>query len=191
MSIREFAANRRAIWSATANVQAADRAFQILEPDQTTDPEMLGLWSAVHKRRSAPPRRLAAVRLADPNTAIYAAERGFLIRQDCYTGINLAYLFDLRASISSDENKIADRVFANRVHRRVVDAAEKALNSLTEQALDSSKEVLKEPLFWLQATLAEALIASTILVAKENWQRPRRCRRQPGWSIPLSGKSKT
>jgi hypothetical protein len=115
----------------------------------------------VHKRRSALPGRASNDRLADLDKAIYAAERGFLIRQDYYTGINLAYLFDFRASISSGENKIADRIFANRVRRRVVEAAEKALNSLSEQfeqTRDGDTEVIRETLYWPQATLAEALI---------------------------------
>ncbi len=150
------------------NVAAAAAAYEeailllkMLDPDQTTDPETLGLWSGVYKRRSALPGRLTDDRLADLDKAIYAAERGFLIRQDYYTGINLAYLFDFRASISSDENRIADRIFANRVRRRVVEAAEKALNSLTEQfeqKRDGATEVIKETLYWPQATLAEALI---------------------------------
>ncbi|MBY5904161.1 DUF4071 domain-containing protein [Rhizobium leguminosarum] len=147
--------------AAAAAYEEAISFLQMLDPDQTTDPETLGLWSGVHKRRSALPGRAANDRLKDLDKAIYAAERGFLIRQDYYTGINLAYLFDLRASISSDENKIADRVFANRVRRRVVDAAEKVLNSLPEQfeqTLDGGTEVINETLYWPQATLAEALI---------------------------------
>ncbi|MGO6679599.1 tetratricopeptide repeat-containing protein [Rhizobium leguminosarum] len=145
--------------AAAAAYEEAISLLQILEPDQTTDPETLGLWSGVHKRRSALPGRAADDRLADLDTAIYAAERGFLIRQDYYTGINLAYLFDVRASISSGEYKIADRVFANRVRRRVVDAAEKALNSLPEQFEQTEDRGTKiMTLYWPQATLAEALI---------------------------------
>ncbi|NKL98682.1 tetratricopeptide repeat-containing protein [Rhizobium leguminosarum] len=145
--------------AAAAAYEEAISLLQILEPDQTTDPETLGLWSGVHKRRSALPGRAADDRLADLDTAIYAAERGFLIRQDYYTGINLAYLFDVRASISSGEYKIADRVFANRVRRRVVDAAEKALSSLPEQFEQTEDRGTKVmTLYWPQATLAEALI---------------------------------
>ncbi|NZD66265.1 DUF4071 domain-containing protein [Rhizobium sp. WYCCWR 11290] len=145
--------------AAAAAYEEAISYLQILEPNQTTDPETLGLWSGVHKRRSALPGRAADARLADLDTAIYAAERGFLIRQDYYTGINLAYLFDVRASISSGEYKIADRVFANRVRRRVVDAAEKALNSLPEQFEQTEDRGTKVmTLYWPQATLAEALI---------------------------------
>lgn len=146
---------------AEAAYQQAIAFLRLLEPDQTTDPETLGLWSGVHKRVSALPGRATDERLADLETAIYAAERGFLIRQDYYTGINLAYLFDLRASISSGENKIADRTFAKRVRRRVVDAARKALTSLPEQfsqMQDAGTDTTRERMYWPQATLAEALI---------------------------------
>ncbi|TBB38502.1 DUF4071 domain-containing protein [Rhizobium ruizarguesonis] len=145
--------------AAAAAYEEAISFLQMLDPDQTTDPETLGLWSGVHKRRSALPGRSAKDRFADLDTAIYAAERGFLIRQDYYTGINLAYLFEVRASISSGENKIADRVFANRVRRRVVDAAEKALKLLAEQFKQTEDRGTKVmTLYWPQATLAEALI---------------------------------
>ena len=52
---------------------------------------------------------------ADVAEAIQASERGFLIKRDYYNGTNLAYLFNLRASMSSGDDRIADNVFAARV----------------------------------------------------------------------------
>jgi hypothetical protein len=132
-----------------------------LDPDQTTDPETLGLWSGVHKRRSDLRGRSEKQRLDDLEAAIFTAERGFLIRQDTYTGINLAYLFDLRASISSGDKKIADRVFADRVRRRVITAAEKAITLMSDRlvGVDGQPSTsVAEELYWAHATIAEALI---------------------------------
>lgn len=132
-----------------------------LDPDQTTDPETLGLWSGVHKRRADLPGRSEKQRLDDLEAAIYTAERGFLIRQDYYTGINLAYLFDLRASMSTGDKKIADRVFADRVRQRVLAAAEKAIELMSERLVGADGQPsagAAEELYWAHATIAEALI---------------------------------
>ncbi|MER8777021.1 tetratricopeptide repeat-containing protein [Mesorhizobium sp. M0977] len=151
-----------------ADPAAAAKAYEeaitllcTLDPEQTTDPETLGLWSSVHKRRFDLPGRSEGQRLNDLEAAIYTAERGFLIRQDYYTGINLAYLFDLRASISSGDQKIADRVFADRVRRRVVTAAEKAIKLISERLVGADGQPsasATEELYWAHATIAEALI---------------------------------
>jgi hypothetical protein len=73
--------------SAAASVAYAEAAelLQQLGPETTTDPETLGLWSAIHKRRAELPARSDLERRADLDVAIRTAERGFLIRGDYYT----------------------------------------------------------------------------------------------------------
>ncbi|UVK55365.1 hypothetical protein DBIPINDM_001873 [Mesorhizobium sp. AR02] len=147
--------------AAAAAYEEAISLLRTLDPEQTTDPETLGLWSAVHKRRSDLLGRTESERLEDLESAIYTAERGFLIRQDYYTGINLAYLFDIRASTSSGNEKIADRIFADRVRKRVIKAAEKAIDLIRKRLVGvdgKTSASANDELYWAHATLAEALI---------------------------------
>jgi hypothetical protein len=146
-----------------AAVNAFKDAISLLreiDPDTTTDPETLGLWSAIHKRRAEMEGREKVDRLDDLNAAIWAAERGFLIRQDYYNGGNLAYLLDTRASLSSGDERIADRVLARRVRRRVVAITEKWLAetnlNLDEIKLQMPSGLLEEQ-YWVKAAHAEAL----------------------------------
>ena len=145
--------------AARAYAEAID-LLRILEPERTTDPETLGLWSAVHKRRFFLPERHDEQKRADLDTAIYAAERGFLIRQDHYNGANLAFLFDLRASINEGDEKIADRVFAGRTRRRVVAAARQEADLIVQRLAKDGwlSATATEQLYWAKATYAEALL---------------------------------
>ena len=128
-----------------------------LDPGMTTDPETLGLLSAVHKRRAELPDRTPEEKLADINIAIAAAERGYFIRQDYYTGGNLAFLLDVRASMTTGEEQIADRVLARRYRRRIVEITEAQLARMPAQ---SAKETatLNEERYWVKAAHAEALV---------------------------------
>src|SRR5205085_406258 len=72
----------------------AKSILEKLNPYQTTDPETLGLWGAVHKR-------LWEVRgdRGFLEEAIWAYEKGFIVKNDFYNGINFAFLLNVRASI--------------------------------------------------------------------------------------------
>ena len=149
----------------------AEELLRKLDIETTTDPETLGLWSAIYKRRAEMESRPAALRLEDVEEAVHAAERGFMIKRDYYNGTNLAYLFNLRASLSSGDDRIADNVFADRVRRMVVKITADRLAALgaeQQSAADSapppapdSGEVrpLAEERYWVEATHAECLIA--------------------------------
>jgi hypothetical protein len=137
--------------------------LKTLDPEQTTDPETLGLWSAIHKRRAEIPARTDADRRADLDIAITAAERGFLIRQDHYTGGNLAYLLDVRASISEGADRIADRVLASRVRTKIVAITEARLARLEpSKAAAASKAaeapIIDDEIYWNNASRIEALV---------------------------------
>jgi hypothetical protein len=160
---------------ALATYKAADKAFALsagvadptseydvaihllcdLSPEITTDPETLGLWSAIHKRKAELPSASLESKLANLGVAILAAERGFLIRNDYYTGGNLAYLLDFRAKISTGDDAIADRTLASRVRRRVVDICRERLDLLEKQ--NGKSLLLSEEAYWSQASLGEAL----------------------------------
>ena len=150
----------------------AEQLLLKLDIETTTDPETLGLWSAIHKRRAEMEIRPPAQRLEDAEEAVHAAERGFMFKRDYYNGTNLAYLFNLRASLSSGDDRIADNVFADRVRRMVVKITadrlaalgaerQSAADSATPPPAPDSGEVrpLAEERYWVEATHAECLIA--------------------------------
>jgi hypothetical protein len=147
----------------TAYAEVSD-LLQQLRPETTTDPETLGLWSAIHKRRAEMPSRSDAERRADLDVAIEAAERGFLIRRDYYNGTNLAYLLNLRAFLSSGNDRIADNVLADRARRQVVEITAKRLEILAAEKPAPLAEAggpapLQDEKYWTAASHAESLIA--------------------------------
>jgi hypothetical protein len=149
---------------ALAAYSEAAELLQQLGPETTTDPETLGLWSAIHKRRAEMPGRSDAERRADLDIAIDAAERGFLIRRDYYNGTNLAYLLNLRASLSAGNEQIADNVLAERVRRQVVEITAKRLETLEAEKTAPAAEPgalspFEEEKYWTAASHAESLIA--------------------------------
>ncbi len=130
----------------------AEALLRQLDVETTTDPETLGLWSAIHKQRADIATRSPDQQRLDLDIAIRAAERGFVIRRDSYNGTNLAFLLNVRASKSSGNDRIADNVVADRIRREVVDITASALATLKDTTLQDEK-------YWIAATHAEALIA--------------------------------
>ena len=145
---------------ALAGYAEAEALLQQLDPQTTTDPETIGLWSAIHKRSAEMATRSPDERKQDLTEAIRAAERGFLIKQDYYNGTNLAYLLNTRASLSSGDDRIADNVLAGRVRREVVDIVNRGLETLAANTLAGvDTTTLRDTKYWLAATRAESLIA--------------------------------
>ncbi|MGA8029211.1 MAG: TRAFs-binding domain-containing protein, partial [Bryobacteraceae bacterium] len=103
--------------------------------------ETLGLWGAIHKRIWELTGDSSSL-----NTAIFAYEKGFYLKNDYYNGINLAYLFNERAAASQGQEATADFVLAQRTRRRVI--------ALCEALLNSGRLLPDE--YWIRATIAEA-----------------------------------
>lgn len=118
--------------------------LMILEPHRTHDPETLGLLGAIWKRlyERNPTDREAL------ETAIDSYEHAFHVKGDYYNGINLAYLLDLRASISTGDEAISDHVCARRVRKKVASICE---------SMDPDK-LLADDKYWVAATLEEAYL---------------------------------
>jgi hypothetical protein len=145
---------------ALAGYAEAEALLRQLDAETTTDPETIGLWSAIHKRRAEMTTRSPDERKQDLTEAIRAAERGFIIKRDYYNGRNLAYLLNTRASLSSGDDKIADNILASRVRREVVDIATRGLETLAANtAAGADTTTLRDEKYWLAATRAESLIA--------------------------------
>lgn len=128
------------------HVEALESALLILgqlDLDTSTDPETLGLAGAIYKRlweEQADKAHLSA--------SIANYEKGYRIKNDYYNGINLAFLLNVRSSVTEDgDDAIADRVLAKRVRQHVVEICEELLQSNFEERGDR---------YWIIATLEEA-----------------------------------
>jgi len=150
--------------SPVQSLEEAKRILSELEPDVSTDVETLGLWGAIHKR-------LWELRQDrhDLDTSLLAYEKGFYVKNDYYNGINAAYLYNLRASISNGEEATADLVMAKRIRRRVVvicdewltvyEKRQKQDKQLIEgQDWEEENRNLTEEKYWVLATKAEAFV---------------------------------
>ena len=145
---------------ALAGYAEAEALLRQLDAETTTDPETIGLWSAIYKRRAEMTTRSPDERKQDLTEAIRAAERGFIIKRDYYNGTNLAYLLNVRASLSSGDDKIADNILASRVRREVVEIATRSLETIAANtAAGADTTALRDESYWLAATRAESLIA--------------------------------
>lgn len=120
-----------------------------LGPTDSTDTETLGQLQAVHKRMWA----LTQDR-ADLEKAIWASNKSFVLKNDYYNGINLAFLYNVRASIAEGVDAITDFVLAQRTRRRVIEACQPLMEQMTAES--SAKYFDRDARFWLLATLAEA-----------------------------------
>ena len=86
-------------------------------PKISTDPETLGLSGAINKR---------LFELSDDleylNLAIRFYERGFYVKQDYYNGINVAYMYTIRANLLPDRfDAIVSYGHANIIRKNVVE----------------------------------------------------------------------
>jgi tetratricopeptide (TPR) repeat protein len=157
-----------------SHVEALNEAFLILKPlglKNTTDPETLGIAGAIHKRLW---EELANIEHLNKSISYY--EKGFYIKNDYYNGINLAYLYNIRGSITDDKNNaIADYIIANRIRHKVITLCEKLY--IERNFKDRSDK------YWIVATLEEAYFAlgytekfkeiSEVAksLSKQNWER--------------------
>jgi tetratricopeptide (TPR) repeat protein len=130
---------------------ALEEARQLLEglnPAESTDTETLGLLQSVHKRLWSLSKDRSHL-----DKAIWSSEKGFYLKNDYYNGINLAYLYNVRASVSEGPDAVTDFVLAQRTRRRVVDICEALL---TKKAESAAQPFDRDGTYWALATLAEA-----------------------------------
>lgn len=151
-------------------LQAAGVILAELNPEISTDTETLGLWSSIHKRSWELTRNPD-----DLTTAILACEKGFYLKNDEYNGINLAFLYDLRASVSEGAEAAADRVLAARIRRRVL--------PICETLLAATPAAGAERQFWALVTLAQAHIGLGCEAKARELLDQARALHQPKWMM--------
>jgi hypothetical protein len=140
-----------------------------LAPERSADTETLGLWGAIHKRVWDLTRNRENL-----NTSIFAYEKGFYLKNDYYNGINLAYLYDLRASLSTGADATADSITAQRTRKRVLAICENLLPAGTLRAEDK---------YWVLATMAEAYTGLREEAKAQDYLKQAKSLDQPNWMI--------
>ena len=114
-------------------------------PRLSTAPETLGLSGAISKRLYD-----LTGDAGDLDRAIRFYERGFHIAQNYYNGINLAFLYTLKASLTEDDtDAIVSHGYANIVRRQVAEICEGLIGDEDGFAKRGDRE-------WVYLTLAEA-----------------------------------
>jgi hypothetical protein len=125
--------------------QAEDILAKYCAPKISTDPETLGLSGAINKR-------LFEV-TGDPaylDRAIDYYERGFYVKQDYYSGINVAYMYTQKANMLPDRfDAIVNYGHANMIRKRVAEICNELIEDEESFASRGDKE-------WVYTTLAEA-----------------------------------
>jgi len=134
------------------DLEGAKNILLELQPQTTNDPETLGIWGAIHKRMWE-----LNGNKADLEESIRSYGKGFNLKDDYYNGINYAFMLNVRASVTIGPDSIADFVWAERVRRRVIELVE---NQLSKPVKDDEGNDDLEQLFWLRATLIEALVGT-------------------------------
>jgi len=148
-----------------------------LNPATTNDPETLGLWGAIYKR-------LWEIRHldADLNESIDTYSRGFYLKQDCYNGINLAFLLELRAlnalKAGERDEGITDSILAKRIRREVINYTEPLL----------AKDFGDDKRYWILATLWEAATGLGDIAASDKWAAQARAMKMSSWMTDTTEK---
>jgi hypothetical protein len=136
--------------------------LQPLAPEDSNDPETVGIAGSIHKHLYEEGQ--GKDHLAH---AIRYYARGYFLRSDLYHGINLAAQLTLRAASpldSSDQERISDLVFANRIRGEVLELCERELARIEQRLATSSDRDTKEhqvrqdrdARYWCTASMAEA-----------------------------------
>lgn len=137
----------------------AETILSVLDPEKTTDPETLGLAGAINKRLFEVYNDKSFL-----DKALWFYSRGFYIRQDYYNGINTAFLYDLSASIESDQfASFANYGNAKSTRKKVVDICSIILSEETFKSRDDKH--------WIYLTLAEAYCGLSELDSSEKYYK--------------------
>ena len=157
--------------AATALKDALE-VLRVLKPESCNNPETLGLYGAIHKRlweiNPGP-------RLLDIGITAYA--RAFALKQDHHTGINFAFLLDLRArehlKAGQRDDAITDHTLALRMRKDVAQIARAHLERLPDEVGNEH--------FWVLVSLWEAALGTGDAVALAGYEAALRSMEVADW----------
>lgn len=162
-------------------LKEANALLDQLDLSHTNDSETVGLAGAIEKKLYE--SGFGEDHLVD---AIQFFQRGFYLLHNRYNGINLAYLLNCRAQSTLDtteEERIADRVWANRIRKDVLrmcekdwDQVQKRETRMAQSLLNDAAQELSqmyqgnenEQKFWILVNKAEAYLGLGQLDDYEN-----------------------
>jgi hypothetical protein len=109
----------------------AKKLLEVLGPQDSNDPETVGLAGAIEKRLFEEGQGLEHLK-----AAIWFYARGYYLRNDWYNAINFAYLLNVRADSAldkTDSERVADLVWANRIRSEVIELCARDLAEISER----------------------------------------------------------
>ncbi|MGN7713225.1 TRAFs-binding domain-containing protein [Agrobacterium radiobacter] len=131
--------------SAEVALLRALKIMEVLKPDDSNDPETLGITGAIHKNLWL----LQGERL-HLDLALRYYSRGFEIRRDYYNGENLASCFDMRSAEQEDPaERLFDKMSASKT--RI------ALVGILQSIVSDSSFTERSDQAWVYATLANTM----------------------------------
>ena len=161
-----------------STLEALIRGLRIileLDPDNSNDPETLGITGAIRKRLWQETKDRVQI-----DAAIRAYGRGFEVRRDYYNGENLATCFDFRAEIQSDPLEAQyDRMSARKVRELLVGI----LDAIIASASFSDRSDRR----WVFATSANCAFALGRDSDAEGYERAFRDENPADWEIETYG----
>lgn len=124
--------------------------LQTLNPEETTNPETLGLLGAINKRLY---EILNDVEYLKQSLHFY--ERGYYVKQDYYNAINTAYLYITKAISDKEKQKANIDVYANygqaiKIWKEIIEKWEQKINTEDFEKRDDK--------IWIYLTIAEAYL---------------------------------
>jgi len=153
-------------------LRSALAIIQQLTPDDSIDPETLGITGAIRRRlwESDPTAR------AHLNASVRCYGRGFEVKGDYYNGENYALCLDLRAKDQTDPVEANyDRMTAQKVRRRVQDTLTRAFGEHT---------AFERPdLQWMLATMSNVARALKDVATADDYEARFRALRRPQWEL--------
>jgi len=140
-------------------LHAAEKILTVLKPDKSNDPETLGLAGAINKRLFEEYKDEIYLKKA---MSFY--QRGFIIEQDYYNGINYAFMCTLNSTMRDS------RFEAHADYGNGMLARKQVINMCNEIVDDSSfEERDDQERVWIFLTLAECYFATEDLEKEEQY----------------------
>lgn len=163
-----FATYKAKLPDDTTALNDAIQLLSKLDIERTNDTETVSLAGRIEKELFEKGQGIHHLQ-----NAIEFYQRGYFLLHNRYHGLNLAFLFNKRTDSTlhnTNEDKIADMVFASRIRRQVLKMCEKDWNEITDrknrlalksESADSSifsefnEMEDNEQMFWIQVNKAE------------------------------------
>jgi hypothetical protein len=174
IALATYKSRQPSVGAALAEAQAW---LERLNPNTSNDTETLGLWGAVRKRRWDLTQDRTHL-----DAAVRAYGRGFYLRNDYYNGINLAFLLNVRASVSAPAEAIADFVEAGRIRAEVIQICQRLLSRADTSSGQPGRPMGDtEARYWVLATLAEATLGRGDVAESQQHVASANALTVPGW----------